>query len=114
MRLQVALMSNFLELVHEFQPLHSDMYQMLDSEPAMPTEESEQPLIMYEYPCPQNQSSSPQLLAWDGNNPKSASGLLERCSSSATVGLTSAGLQAYSKYLPRQEYNELVTVFRTL
>ena len=52
MRLQVALMSTFLELVHEFQPLNSDLYQMLDSEPAMPTEESEQPLIMYEYPCP--------------------------------------------------------------
>ena len=43
MRLQISVTSTFLDLVHEFQYVEGE-YQMLDSEPDILTEESEQQL----------------------------------------------------------------------
>ena len=57
MRLQIEITSSFLNLVHEFQHVDGDYYKMLDSEPVMPTEESED---LHIHPVPSfNQMISP-------------------------------------------------------
>lgn len=98
MRLQIAVVSTFIELVHEFQHIEGEYY-MIDSEPAMMTDESEQLL------------QSVQSF----NNMQSPSQMFEQpLLSEPSKDLTATSLLTFGKYLPRCEYNELVTVFRTL
>lgn len=103
-RLQIEVTSRFLSLLHEFQHLEGDYYRMLDSEPVLPTEESDEDLHIQCVPSFNNQmqfSSGSQIFG-------SAS-----CSDSNMM-MTPANLLSLSKFMPREEYNELVTLFRTL
>ena len=75
---------------------------MLDSEPVLPTEESEdfgiQPIPNFT----KNQASSSHMMF--GSPSYTDFGM----------NMTPANLMVLSRYIPREEYNQLVTVFRTL